>query len=103
MCVCVFVYSVYIYICVCVCTSIYIYMCVYFQKPVVPTTYTFLPQVNARVFLKCAVHLGSPVLFPHAATASLSIRNWLRELVSEKCGISRLRCQTLDVSCRWEI
>jgi len=46
----------------------------------------FFPPVNARVFRMCAVPLGGPVLVPHAATASLSLHNWLIEMVNEECG-----------------
>jgi len=59
-----------------------------------------IPQVNARVFCKCAVHL-SPILVPHGATTSLSICNWLKEMVNEECGNSRLRRWYWAVSCRW--
>jgi len=64
-------------------SSLYIYP--NFQKPVVPTTYIFLPQVYTRVFHKCAVHLGSQVLVPHAATTRLSVsncsKNWWKKNV----------------------
>jgi hypothetical protein len=62
----------------------------------------FFPQVNARVFPKCTVHLGSLVLVPHAATTSLIIRYWLIEMVNEECGISRFCRRNQAVSCRWE-
>jgi hypothetical protein len=47
-------------------------------------------------------HLGSPVLVPRTATTSLSICNWLKELVNEECVISRLRRQSRAVSRKWE-
>jgi hypothetical protein len=99
---------IYIYIYI----YIYTYLCVFYiyiylnsKRPVVRTNYTFLSPLKASFFHKCAVHLGSPVYVPHAATTSQhnSQHNaTVHRTVNEECVISRLCCRSRAVSCRWE-